>query len=230
MHSPQKKDDVPEMFNNISGSYDFLNHFLSFGIDKYWRKRMLKMLKASKHNIIADLACGTGDVSKALLSLNPEKIYAIDPASKMLDIAAEKLNYTNKIEYIVASAEELPLENDSIDLLTVAFGVRNFTDLQQGMSEIYRVLNKGGQCAILEFSMPKNILVKPFYLVYLNVIVPIFGRLFSRNKQAYRYLMTTIREFSANVNVQDTLLEVGFKSVREKPFSLGIVRCYIGEK
>jgi demethylmenaquinone methyltransferase/2-methoxy-6-polyprenyl-1,4-benzoquinol methylase len=224
-------NSVPEMFNHISGKYDSLNHVLSLGIDKLWRKKMLKLLSNRNCNTIVDLACGTGDVTQSLLTLYPQNLYAIDPAAQMLKIAEEKLKKSDvNIEYIEASAESIPLLDNVADLVTVAFGIRNFSNINDGLKEIYRILSRGGRCVILEFSMPKNIFVKAGYLLYLYLVVPVIGWLFSGNRKAYRYLRDTIISFSKHVNVEQEFEIAGFNFLFQKSLSGGIVRLYLAEK
>lgn len=231
MSDDEKKHSVTRMFNTISKEYVFLNSILTFGIDKWWRKKFVANFSNQHYSQIVDLASGTGDIAKLLLKLNHDQIYAVDPAEKMLEIAKNRLaDSKGNIDFFVGSAEKLPFIDNSIDLVTISFGIRNFSDLDQSMKEVFRVLKPGGMCAIMEFSMPTNKVLKLFYLIYLKIVVPIIGRIFSRSKEAYRYLRSSILSFSKNIDVLDKLKFAGFRSTEYKSLTGSIVKCYIAEK
>ena len=194
-----KKTQVAEMFNSIAGRYDFLNRFLSGGIDIIWRKKAIKELKAIHPKIMLDVATGTGDFAVAANKiLHPDKIIGIDISEGMLDIGRkkiQKLHLDNKIELLAGDSETINFSNSSFDAITVAFGVRNFEDLEKGLKEMQRVLRPGGKISILECTMPKNVLVKSFYNFYMFSMVPAFGKIFAQNKKAYLYLNNSVQAF-----------------------------------
>lgn len=229
-----KKQQVSEMFDNIAPSYDFLNHFLSAGIDKGWRKKAILELKSIHPQKVLDVATGTGDV--ALLThklLNPGKIVGIDISEKMLQIGIEKiktLNLQHKIELLIGDSEAIKFPDSSFDGVTVAFGVRNFEQLETGLSEIKRVLRHGGKLVILEFSKPKLPLIKQFYQFYLKIITPGIGRLISKDNNAYRYLNDSVQKFPEGEDFVAILNKLGYKNASCKRLSLGIASLYCGEK
>ena len=229
-----KKQQVSEMFDNIAPSYDFLNHFLSAGIDKGWRKKAILELKSIHPQKVLDVATGTGDV--ALLThklLNPGKIVGIDISEKMLQIGIEKiktLKLQDKIELLIGDSEAIKFPDSSFDGVTVAFGVRNFEQLETGLSEIKRVLRHGGKLVILEFSKPKLPLIKQFYQFYLKIITPGIGRLISKDNNAYRYLNDSVQKFPEGEDFVAILNKLGYKNASCKRLSLGIASLYCGEK
>ena len=182
------------MFNDIAFRYDFLNHFLSAGIDKLWRKRVRKYLLPGNPKQILDVATGTGDLAIELAKLNPDRIFGIDIAAGMLAIGKEKIQ-NQKLENIITlkegDSENLEFDKNTFDAVTVAFGVRNFEDLNRGLSEMCRVLKPGGHIAILEFSKPKHFPVKQFYKAYSRFVLPMLGRMISKHNEAYSYLLKT---------------------------------------
>lgn len=228
-----KKQEVAEMFDNISARYDFLNHFLSIGIDKIWRRKAVKILSKSKPKIILDIATGTGDFAISLKKINPEKIIGIDISKGMIDIGKKKLvqkKLDNLISFQVADSENLPFEEGAFDAITVAFGVRNFEHLDIGLVEMLRVLKTNGQVVILEFSKPKKFPVKQFFNFYSKKIIPIIGRLFSKDKRAYSYLPESVEVFPEGIEFELIMKECGFKNVKSKRLSGGIATIYSGNK
>lgn len=229
-----KKQQVATMFNNISKKYDFLNHFLSFGIDKIWRKKAISTLKVLKPQSILDVATGTGDFAfEALRILKPEKIMGIDISEGMLSVAREKITerkLSSQFEVQVGDSEHLTFPDASFDAVTVAFGVRNFENLQKGLDEICRVIRPGGQTVILEFSNPKSFPIKQLYSFYSKNILPRIGGLFSKDSRAYSYLPESIVQFPDGNNFTDLLLKAGFKQAQSKPQTFGICTIYIGTK
>ena len=229
-----KKKQVAEMFNAISGRYDFLNRFLSAGIDKSWRKKAIRELKEIHPELILDVATGTGDVAIAAHKiLNPDKIIGIDISEGMLELGREKikkLNLENKIELITGDSETINYQNSSFDAITVAFGVRNFEHLEKGLTEMLRVLKPGGKISILECTMPKAFLLKSFYNFYMFTVVPAFGKLFAKNKQAYKYLNNSVQAFPDRENFVEIMQKAGFRRTYYKPLSLGICCIYCGSK
>lgn len=228
-----KKEQVAEMFDGISSRYDFLNRFLSAGIDIQWRKKAIRQLNSLQPKFILDVACGTADM--AIMSwqkLHPEKITGIDISEGMLAIGRQKVNKAGikAIELLKGDSEAINFEANSFDAVTVAFGVRNFQNLQQGLSEILRVLKPGGKLVVLEFSKPKSPLVKSFYNLYMKVVTPNMGKIFSKNRHAYEYLDASIQKFPEGNTFLEILKNSGFKNNYRKSLSLGICSIYCGEK
>ncbi|MEO5941862.1 MAG: bifunctional demethylmenaquinone methyltransferase/2-methoxy-6-polyprenyl-1,4-benzoquinol methylase UbiE [Ferruginibacter sp.] len=229
-----KKQQVAEMFDDIAYRYDFLNRFLSAGIDIRWRKKALGYLKQLQPKILLDVATGTADVAiMASALLKPDKIIGIDISEGMLKIGRQKIKKNgleNTIELLNGDSETINFENASFDAVTVAFGVRNFQDLEKGLSEIYRVLKPGGKLVVLEFSQPSSPVVKSFYNIYMKVVAPGMGKLFSKNKCAYEYLDESIKKFPEGKKFVQILDSVGYKNTENKKLSLGICSIYCGEK
>jgi demethylmenaquinone methyltransferase / 2-methoxy-6-polyprenyl-1,4-benzoquinol methylase len=232
IYSPQTVN-VGEMFNNIAPKYDFLNHFLSAGIDRRWRKKTIASLKKYNPKTILDVATGTADLAIQSLTLNPENIIGIDIAEKMLDagrVKIKKINTENRIQLIAASAEDIPFPDQSFDAVTVAFGVRNFVNLSKGLSEMHRVLKPGGVAAILEFSMPEKFPVKQGYRFYFKFFLPLIGRMVSKSASAYTYLPETIYTFPQGEKFSEIMTNVGFTKVTFRKFTFGIATLYVAEK
>ncbi len=229
-----KKEQVAGMFNDIAGRYDFLNRFLSAGIDKGWRKKAIRQLEALQPKTILDVATGTADVAiMASAILNPDKITGIDISEGMLDAGRkklQKLNLTAKIELLKGDSEAINFNDNSFDAVTVAFGVRNFENLEKGLSEIKRVLKPGGKLVVLEFSKPTMPGVKALYNLYMNIITPGVGKLISKNRNAYQYLNNSIKQFPEGKNFTSILDNLGYNNTYCKPLSLGICSIYCGEK
>jgi demethylmenaquinone methyltransferase/2-methoxy-6-polyprenyl-1,4-benzoquinol methylase len=229
-----KKQQVAQMFNNIAFRYDFLNRFLTAGVDIWWRKKTILQLKNIHPQRILDVATGTGDV--ALLTcklLQPQRIVGIDISDGMLSLGKEKIkkvNLEDKIQLMNADSENIPFPDATFDAITVAFGVRNFEHLEIGLAEMLRVLKPGGKLAVLEFSQPKNKLFKVLCDIYNNVIVPGAGRLFAKNKEAYSYLNHSAKAFPERENFTTILHQCGYKNIYYKPLSLGICCMYFGSK
>jgi len=222
------------MFDDIAFRYDFLNHFLSGGIDVGWRKKAIRQLSSLQPKQILDIATGTADmaiIESAIL--NPEKITGIDISEGMLEIGRKKidrLGLSNKIELINGDSETINFADNSFDAVTVAFGVRNFEDLEKGLSEIKRVLKPGGKLVVLECTKPKMIVIKQLYNVYMNRITPAIGKLFSKNRNAYSYLNESIKKFPEGKNFTSILNNLGYKNTYCKPLTLGTCSIYCGEK
>jgi demethylmenaquinone methyltransferase/2-methoxy-6-polyprenyl-1,4-benzoquinol methylase len=224
-----KKDTVQQMFDDISPKYDFLNHFLSFGIDFSWRKKLVAMLSERHPRRILDVATGTGDVAIALTSLNPEKIVGIDISDKMLDIARRKVTEKGMQKVITfkqSDAERIPFSDGSFDAVTVAFGVRNYEDLRKGLSEMKRVLCPGGTMMILEFSQPSATPFKQFYRFYSRFVIPSIGKLISSHSDAYRYLPDSVAAFPSGVDFLNILTESGLIDCHQEILSFGIASIY----
>ena len=228
-----KKEQIAAMFNSISGKYDFLNHFLSLGIDILWRKRAVRLLKKHQPKLILDIATGTGDFAIEALSLNPEKIIGVDISEGMLSVGREKLikkNLTDKIELISGDSEFLPFEDNFFDAVIVSFGVRNFENLEKGLSDMLRVLKPGGKVVILEFSKPKSFPFKQIYQFYFQWILPKIGKLISKNHAAYTYLPDSVKAFPDGDDFLNILDKIGFQKNQCTPLTLGISSIYSGSK
>lgn len=228
-----KKEQVAEMFDNISHRYDFLNHFLSLGIDKLWRKKAVSLLKADQPRIMLDVATGTGDFALEALKLNPEKIYGIDISKGMLAMGEEKIRKQKKdhiIELKYGDSENIPFEDTYFDAITVAFGVRNFENLEQGLSEMKRVLKPGGKAVILEFSKPKVFPIKQIYNLYFHKILPFIGSKISKDSAAYTYLPESVAAFPEGKDFENILKKLSFKVHKTIPQFFGIASIYIAEK
>jgi demethylmenaquinone methyltransferase / 2-methoxy-6-polyprenyl-1,4-benzoquinol methylase len=228
-----KKEEVREMFNNISGKYDFLNHFLSLGIDKIWRKKAIKALREIQPEKVLDIATGTGDFALAALPLNPKEIVGLDLSPGMIAVGQTKMvkkGVTDIITLVVGDSENLPFEENYFDALTVGFGVRNFENLEKGLSEMLRVVRPGGKLVILEFSKPKNFPVKQAFGFYSKHIIPFLGKNISKDKKAYAYLPESVAAFPEGKNFTDILIKLGYKSVEAKLVSGGIASIYSGIK
>ncbi len=229
-----KKKQVAEMFDSIAGSYDFLNRFLSAGIDKSWRKKAIRELKSVHPKLILDVATGTGDLAIiACKILKPEKISGIDISEGMLDRGRKKieiLKLGDKIELLHGDSETINFDNSSFDAITVAFGVRNFENLEKGLAEMLRVLKPGGKISILECTTPRMFLLKGFYNFYMRTVAPGFGKLFARNKQAYDYLNKSVQAFPDRENFIKIMDKAGFIQTYYKSLSWGICCIYCGSK
>lgn len=228
-----KKEQVATMFNNIAHKYDFLNHFFSMGIDILWRKKAIKMLKAEKPKVILDLATGTGDFAFEAMSLNPDRIIGMDISEGMLDMGREKVrkkNLEHKIDLKYGDSENLPLETASIDALTIGFGVRNFENLEAGLSDMLRVLRPNGVAVILEFSKPHGFPIKQLYNFYFKNIMPILGKIVSKDNVAYTYLPESVQAFPEGQDFLNILTKVGYREVKARRVSGGIATIYTGRK
>lgn len=228
-----KKEEVAEMFNNISKRYDFLNHFLSMGIDKIWRKKAVKKLASIQPKRILDIATGTGDFAIALLKLNPEKVVGVDISSGMLEIGKEKMKkkgFSDKIELKLGDSENLPFEDNYFDALTVGFGVRNYENLEKGLTDMLRVIRPGGKAVILEFSKPKKFPIKQLFGFYSKRLIPFFGKLISKDKRAYAYLPESVEAFPEGKAFTDIMEKIGYKNIESQLVSGGIATIYIGTK
>ena len=230
----KKKEDVRNMFNSIAPRYDFLNHFLSFGVDYYWRRRVMKILQGLKHDRILDVATGTGDLAilAAALKPAPKEIAGVDLSSAMLHVGKEKIRKRNLQDLIRMEqgvAEDLPLEDDYFDLAMVAFGVRNFADLEKGLIEIKRCLRPGGSLIVLEFSHPEG-LMKPLYHFYSKNILPVIGRIVSKDPGAYTYLPESVAKFPGGKDFEAIMKKCGYTDTEIQPLTSGISSIYIGRK
>lgn len=228
-----KKEQVAKMFDNISHKYDFLNHFLSLGIDKAWRKKAINFLKPLRPQFILDVATGTGDFAVQALSINPEKVTGMDISAGMLEVGKKKikkLGYENKIELLKGDSENIPFGENTFNAVTVAFGVRNFENLEKGLQEIYRVLKPGGMVVILEFSRPRRFPFRQVYNFYFKIVLPRVGRIVSNDKVAYTYLPESVEAFPDGEDFVRILKNTGFKDTACKPLTFGISSIYTGRK
>jgi demethylmenaquinone methyltransferase/2-methoxy-6-polyprenyl-1,4-benzoquinol methylase len=228
-----KKEQMARMFNNISHRYDFLNHLLSLGIDKIWRKTAISFLKPLKPQYILDVATGTGDFAIQALILNPQKVTGIDISEGMLSMGRkkiEKLKLSHKVELHAGDSENLQFEENSFDAVTVGFGVRNFEDLEKGLSEILRVMKPGAMLVILEFSRPRKFPMRQVYNFYFKNILPGLGRLISNDKSAYTYLPESVEAFPDGMDFENILKKVGFKETACTPLTFGISSIYTALK
>ncbi|MBI2258315.1 MAG: bifunctional demethylmenaquinone methyltransferase/2-methoxy-6-polyprenyl-1,4-benzoquinol methylase UbiE [Flavobacteriia bacterium] len=221
------------MFDNISVKYDFLNHFLSLGIDKIWRKKAVHLLKETKAKKIIDIASGTGDFAIACLKLNPTEIVGLDLSSGMLEKGKEKMKkkgLDHLIKMQLGDSENIPFPDEYFDALTVGFGVRNFENLEKGLSEMLRVVKKNGKLVILEFSKPKKNLMGILYSFYSKYGIPTIGKWVSNDKRAYSYLPESVAAFPEGENFKAILEKLGYNEVKIKRLSGGIASIYSGVK
>jgi demethylmenaquinone methyltransferase / 2-methoxy-6-polyprenyl-1,4-benzoquinol methylase len=228
-----KKQQVARMFNRISGRYDFLNHFLSLGIDILWRRKAIRLLKDKHPKQILDVATGTGDFAIEALALNPDRVIGVDISEGMLDVGRAKLTQRkldSRIELRTGDSENLPFEDNIFDAVIVAFGVRNFENLEAGLKEMHRVLKPGGTVVILEFSKPSKFPMKQLYNAYFTAILPTIGRLISRDDAAYRYLPESVQAFPDGNDFLNVLSATGFKNPKCDPLTFGISSLYWGSK
>ncbi|WP_442590360.1 bifunctional demethylmenaquinone methyltransferase/2-methoxy-6-polyprenyl-1,4-benzoquinol methylase UbiE [Pedobacter sp. AW31-3R] len=229
-----KKEQVASMFNNISGTYDFLNHFLSLGIDIIWRKKAIRELSALKPKVMLDVATGTGDFAfEAIKILKPEKIVGVDISVGMLDVARKKIA-ERQLEHVFSvqtgDSEGLHFEDNHFDAITVAFGVRNYENLEKGLSDMLRVLKPGGKIVILEFSKPTVFPVKQTYNFYFKHLLPVFGKLFSKDNRAYTYLNESVIAFPDGKSFTTLMDKVGYKQTKHRSLTFGISAIYTGIK
>jgi demethylmenaquinone methyltransferase/2-methoxy-6-polyprenyl-1,4-benzoquinol methylase len=228
-----KKEQVAGMFDRIAGRYDFLNHLLSMGIDKGWRKKAINTLREINPKKILDVATGTGDLAIAALTLQPDHITGVDISEGMMEIGRKKLqdkNLDDKITLQYGDSEALPFEAGDFDAITCAYGVRNFEHLEKGLEQMSRVLRTGGRIAILEFSRPKKFPVKQLYHFYFRYILPTLGKTVSKDATAYTYLPESVAAFPEGAKFCAILEQCGFKEVKAHPLTFGITTLYTGKK
>ena len=228
-----RKADVKQMFDSIAPRYDFLNHFLSLGIDRLWRRKAINIIKKHEHKRILDIATGTGDMAILASKLKPELIAGVDISGEMIKLQRKKLT-KRKLDHLikpqVADAENLPFKSASFNVVMTAFGVRNFENLEKGLNEMHRVLNKNGMAVILEFSSPKGLFFKQLFRFYFSNILPWIGRNVSEDTKAYTYLPDSVNTFPSGKDFTQILLDAGFKNTRYIVLSFGIASIYVGEK
>ncbi|PIA79622.1 bifunctional demethylmenaquinone methyltransferase/2-methoxy-6-polyprenyl-1,4-benzoquinol methylase [Gaetbulibacter sp. 4G1] len=228
-----KKEQVTKMFDTISGDYDGLNRVISFGIDIKWRKKVVKLVKEKQPETILDIATGTGDLAINLAETNATKIIGLDISSGMLDIGKEKIKkkgLEQKIEMVIGDSENMPFDDNTFDAITVAFGVRNFETLENGLKEILRVLKPNGNFVILETSMPDKTPYKQGYNFYTKNILPVIGRVFSKDRSAYKYLCESASTFPYGEVLNNILRKIGFINVEDFPQTFGVATIYRASK
>lgn len=228
-----KKEQVAQMFDTISGNYDGLNRVISFGIDIKWRKKVLKIVSACNPKKILDIATGTGDLAILMTGTNAEKITGLDISSGMLEVGRKKIidkGLSDKIDMVLGDSENIPYEDNTFDAITVAFGVRNFENLEKGLSEILRVLKPNGIFVILETSVPEKTPFKQGYRFYSRHILPLIGKLFSKDNSAYQYLSDSASVFPYGEALNNILRKTGFIDVTALPQTLGVATIYSASK
>ena len=231
-----KKEQVSQMFDNIAGSYDFLNHFLSLGIDKLWRNKMIRELAAVYPKLVLDVATGTADVaieSFKQLKSDDLKIIGVDISPKMLEVGSEKIKQRNLGENItltLGDSENLAFPENKFDAITVAYGVRNFENLERGLAEMQRVLKPGGKLIILEFSKPTGFPIKQAFNLYFEHILPTIGKITSKDNRAYKYLFESVQVFPSGNTFVNILDKLGYTKTSCQPLSFGICSLYVAYK
>ncbi len=228
-----KKEQVTKMFDTISGEYDGLNRVISFGIDIKWRKKVVALVKATNPKNVLDIATGTGDLAINLAETSAEKIIGLDISSGMLEVGKQKIKtkkLDQKIEMVIGDSENLPFDDNTFDAITVAFGVRNFETLENGLKDILRVLKPGGVFVILETSVPTKFPFKQGYQFHSKVILPTVGKLFSKDKTAYKYLSESANAFPYGEALNNILRKIGFINVTDMPQTFGVATIYKASK
>ena len=228
-----KKEQVAQMFDNISGNYDGLNKVISFGTDAKWKQKILKMVTAQQPNSILDIATGTGDLAILFASTSAKEIIGLDISQGMLEIGKKKIaaqNLESKIQMVLGDGENIPYPDNYFDAITVAYGVRNFENLEKGLTDILRTLKPGGQLIILETSVPTQFPFKQGYYVYTNFVMPTIGKLFSKDKKAYQYLSTSAQNFPFGEALNNILRKIGFIDVKHLPQTFGVATIYQASK
>lgn len=228
-----KKEQVTKMFDTISKEYDRLNRVISFGTDVKWRKKVVQLVKKTNPETILDIATGTGDLALNLVQTQAKKIIGLDISEGMLEVGRQKVatqQLGTTIEMVLGDSENLPFEANTFDAITVAFGIRNFEDLEKGLSEILRVLKPNGIFVILETSVPTKTPFKQGYRLYANYILPTIGRLFSKDKSAYAYLSESASKFPFGAALNNILLKIGFSNVKDFPQTFGAATIYTASK
>ncbi len=231
--SATKKEQVASMFDRIAGRYDFLNHFLSLGIDKVWRKKAIAEFRDSTPQKLLDLATGTGDLAFDALRMKGVKITGIDISENMLELARQKIELagvSDRFQVQLGDSENLTFSDASFDGVMASFGVRNFENLEKGLGEMYRVLKPGSKAVILEFSSPASFPFKQIYNIYFRYILPFLGSAVSKDTEAYSYLHRSVVNFPDGQRFVSLLDKAGFKNTKFRPLSLGICTIYTGIK
>ena len=228
-----KKEQVAQMFDTISENYDGLNKIISFGTDAKWKRKILKMVAAKKPSTILDIATGTGDLAILFATTSATEIIGLDISQGMLDIGKQKIEaqkLDSKIQMVLGDGENIPYPDNYFDVITVAYGVRNFEHLEKGLSEILRTLKPGGQFIILETSVPTKFPFKQGYFLYTNFVMPTIGKLFSKDKKAYAYLSNSAQNFPFGEVLNNILRKIGFIEVVHLPQTMGVATIYTAAK
>ncbi len=228
-----KKEQVTKMFDNISGDYDGLNRVISFGIDIKWRKKVVNLVKKTQPDSILDIATGTGDLAINLAETNASKIVGLDISSGMLEVGKEKVKnkgLDSKIEMVLGDSENMPFDDNTFDAITVSFGIRNFENLENGLKEILRVLKPSGTFVILETSVPTKTPYKQGYKLYTKNILPLIGKVFSKDRSAYKYLSESASVFPHGEAMNNILRKIGFINVEDFPQTFGVATIYKSSK
>lgn len=231
--SLSKKEQVATMFDNIAGNYDFLNHFLSLGIDIFWRKRLVRKLQKQKPQNILDVATGTADLAIAMMKIKPFNVVGIDISNGMLEVGRKKIKQQDlekTIQLQQADSEDLPFKDATFDAVTVSFGARNFENLQKGLSEMARVLKPGGKIYILEFSKPTLFPFKQLYDFYFKFVLPLIGKLLSKDNAAYSYLPESVKAFPHGKELNSIIENCGYTNAKNYPLTMGIASIYTAQK
>ena len=231
-NSQNKKNQVKQMFNKIAGKYDFLNRFLTFGIDNLWRTIAVKKIKNNPKHVL-DIATGTADLAIITAKYTNAEIIGLDISDQMLKVGKEKITnkkLNSRIKLINGDAENLSFNNETFDAITVGFGVRNFENLEKGLNEIYRVIKEGGYVAILEPSYPEKFPLKQLFNFYFETLTPIIGNLISKDYKAYSYLSKSVKNFPSSNNFIDQLKQIGFSKCNHYSLTFGVVSLYIAIK
>ena len=228
-----KKKQIINLFNSISPNYDSLNRIMTFGIDIVWRKRVVRLVQKQKHNSILDIATGTGDLALSLAKLNSNTIIGLDISKEMLSIGKQKVlsrNLNHRIKMLSGDSEDLNFKDESFDIVTISFGIRNLENIEKGLNEIKRVLKSKGALVILETSVPKNIIVKSLYLLYVRKIIPFISFILSNNRVAYQYLSDSAIAFPCGESFNNILRKNGFIEVDDFPQTFGVSSIYFAKK
>ncbi|PRX57946.1 bifunctional demethylmenaquinone methyltransferase/2-methoxy-6-polyprenyl-1,4-benzoquinol methylase UbiE [Flagellimonas meridianipacifica] len=228
-----KKEQVRQMFDTISGNYDGLNRVISFGIDVKWRRKVVKLVGEKSPKAIMDIATGTGDLAIALANTGAKRVVGLDISPGMLEVGKEKVskkNLENTIDMVIGDSENLAFEDNTFDAITVAFGVRNFENLEKGLGEILRVLRPGGQLVVLETSVPTKFPFKQGYAFYTKYILPGIGKLFSKDRSAYKYLSESASVFPHGKDFNNILAKIGFIGIENMPQTFGVASIYVATK
>jgi demethylmenaquinone methyltransferase/2-methoxy-6-polyprenyl-1,4-benzoquinol methylase len=225
----EKKNKVKRIFDSVATRYDFLNHLLSFGIDKYWRKKALKLTGLNSGSILLDIACGTGDFAIAAHKIGVKNIFGGDYSHNMLTLFNKKSPWING-KNIQMVAENIPLKNECVTNITAAFGVRNFYDIRKAFNSFFRVLKSNGKVTIIEFAMPSNKIFKSVYKFYFKKILPLVGGIISGDKEAYEYLPSSVEEFDEKINLDELLKSTGFQKIEIQNLTFSITQVIIATK
>ncbi len=227
--STDKKTQVRKIFDAIASKYDLLNHLLSFGTDVYWRKKALKLTGINQNSVLLDVACGTGDFAISAKKMGVNTILGADFSLNMLKLFKEKSDWISGRSFQTV-AERMPVKANSVTNITVAFGVRNFYDIQEGFNSFFRILTENGKTTILEFRMPANRVFKSLYKLYFKKILPVIGGIISGDSEAYKYLPRSVEEFDEKINLPELLRNSGFKKIEQYNLTLGIVQVTIATR